>query len=195
MTLFKKIYAKKYLAALGIIIICLVGGAIWLSGSQEVSHSVNRVNEHGGQREGDTDVASASEANNNSSHQSGDDNNAQPAANQTSNKSQATNSDLRAAAVTTFAQISHALQSQDEEAFYQLLSSEIKGAFTQQAVDEAFAQAQNVKIINQGSVDINNQWATQTLVAQQENNQKLTYTVVLHFEDDQWKLYGTMPAD
>lgn len=81
----------------------------------------------------------------------------------------------------------------DAKALYGLFSSDLQAMVTEADLAAALQGVGNVNLQPVGNPIISTEWAKQT-VSYTHNGATTTYDVILHKEDDQWKLYGTVQA-
>lgn len=100
--------------------------------------------------------------------------------------------DEKVAAVrTTVAEINHALSTKNSDELYGLLSSQLTAVFSKDSMAEAFSSLGNgagLQVVD--DPEISTEWATQK-VSYTNNGTTKNYTVVLHLENGEWKLFGT----
>lgn len=100
-------------------------------------------------------------------------------------------SEQEAAVRTTVAEINHALVNKDSDELYGLLSSQLTAVFSKDSMTEAFSGfGDGAGLQISGDPQISTEWATQHVLYTHDGTTK-GYTVVLHLENGEWKLFGT----
>jgi hypothetical protein len=96
-----------------------------------------------------------------------------------------------AAVRTSLAEIHDAIESKNSNELYDLLSKQLTDVFPRSALTLAFSQLKGDTGMNLvGDPEINGEWAAQD-VSYTNNGKTKTYTVVMHLENGEWKLFGT----
>lgn len=100
----------------------------------------------------------------------------------------------KAAVNITTSQVHKAFKDNDSQALYNLFSSQLTTVFTAENLAEAFGATGNVNLEPIGDPVISTEWAKQR-VSYTHDGSTTQYDMVLHLEDGEWKLFGTMSLD